>query len=224
MRKVLLTMSIALLTLHLQGQDAAPPAAGPSPLRLGVGLCMVTPQGDLSHGEANIRMTASANVSLQFATTKLLSPQLNAGFGRVIAQDRDLGPTEGVQPNTFAQTPFFYVDFRLKAKFLRETRVNPYFSLGIGLLGYTPRDAEGNALIDNLDSRAEGELYGNMTASFPISIGTELKVSDQLRVFTEYTFRPTASDYLDNVGQLGTVKGKDKLHQLQLGLLFTLGH
>lgn len=222
MRKWIALIPLLFCIVLMKAQDSPAPPAAPSALRLGIGLFMVTPQGDLSHGEANVRLTSGANLSLQFASSKLISPQINAGFGRVVSQDRDIPAVEGVQPNKFAETPFFYVDFRLRAKFLREKVVNPYFGLGIGMLNFSPRDADGNALIDNTDTRADGETYGNMTVSFPITVGSEVRLSEIVRLSAEYVFRPTGSDYLDNVGLLGQVKGKDKLHQVQVALLITL--
>jgi hypothetical protein len=222
MRKWLTLFSLVFAVALVKAQETPIPPAGPSALRLGIGLFMVTPQGDLSHGEANVRLTSGANLSLQFASSKLISPQINAGFGRVVAQDRDVPAVEGLQPNTFAETPFFYVDFRLRAKFLRQSPVNPYFGFGIGMLNFSPRDAEGNSLIDNTDTRAEGETYGNMTVGFPITVGSEVRLSEIVRLSAEYVFRPTGSDYLDNVGQLGQVEGKDKMHQVQIALLITL--
>lgn len=193
-----------------------------SPLRLGLGLLGTTYVGDLnSNGGSFERFLPGAALSLQFASQKLLSPQLNAGFGRFTAQDRNLEAVDGVHPNTFVQTPFFFLDFRLKARFLREAPVHPHISAGIGMLGYTPKDGDGNNLIDNFATRNEGETYGSMTASFPLSAGLEIPLHPILMLGLEYTYRPTTSDYLDNVGQVGLRKGKDKLQSLLLTMYVT---
>ncbi|MEM1001009.1 MAG: hypothetical protein AAGN35_28400, partial [Bacteroidota bacterium] len=161
------------------------------------------------------------SISLQFASEKLISPQLNTGFGRFVAQDRDLPAVEGVSPNRFVETPFFFVDFRLKARFLRETSFNPYASVGIGLLGFTPRDQDDNNLLDNISTRAEGETYGSLTAGFPLSLGAELQLSPLVGLGLEYTYRLTSSDYLDNIAQLGPRSGNDRLQSLLLSIYFT---
>jgi hypothetical protein len=214
----LLTVLFCLLgfvAAHAQGPDQRP-------LRLGLGLVGATYLGDLTtQGGGFNRFSPGASLSLQFASERLLSPQINAGFAKVVAQDRTLPAVEGVQPNTFVQTPFFFVDLRLKARFLRQTPFHPYLSAGIGMLGYTPKDADGNNLIDNLASRGEGETYGSMTAAFPLSTGMELEIHPQLGVGLEYTFRPSASDYLDNIGRLGPKAGKDQLHAIMLSLFVT---
>ncbi len=192
------------------------------PLRLGVGLLGASYVGDLNtNGGSLERFSPGANLSLQFASDHLLSPQLNAGFGKFMAQDRDLKAVEGVQPNTFVQTSFFYVDLRLKARFLREAFVHPYLSAGVGLLGFTPKDGEDNSLIDNLASRKDGETFGSITAGLPLSTGFELAFSPIILVGLEYTYRITTTDYLDNIGQIGLRDGKDKLHSLLLTLYIT---
>jgi hypothetical protein len=217
MKKLVGTVLGLLMGLQLMAQQ--PPQ---KPLRLGLGLSGTSYVGDLnSNGGAFDRFSPGACLSLQFDSDRLLSPQLNAGFGKFMAQDRDLAAVEGVQPNTFVQTPFFFVDLRLKARFLREIALHPYLSAGIGLLGYTPKDADANNLIDNIATRNAGETFGSMTAGLPLSTGLELEISPIMLLGLEYTYRITTSDYLDNVGQLGPRSGKDKLHALVLSLYIT---
>lgn len=217
MKRIVAILMTLLLVLSARAQK------GPSsPLRLGVGLLGSTYVGDLNtSGDALSRFTPGASLSLQFASQHLLSPQLNVGFGKIVAQDRDIPAVEGVQPNTFVQTPFFFVDLRLKAKFLREAPVHPYVSAGVGLLGYTPKDMDGNNLIDNYATRNDGETFGSMAASFPLNAGLEVPLNAILMLGLEYTYRATTTDYIDNVGQLGLRNGKDKLQSLLLTLYVT---
>lgn len=211
---------IALFCLAFQGLFAQAPA--PKPLRLGLGLLATGYSGDLNTGSSPFeRFYPGAALSLQFASEKLLSPQLNGGFGKFIAQDRDLSAVDGVQPNTFVQTPFFFVDLRLKARFLRQKAIHPYLSAGIGMLGYTPRDADGNNLIDNFATRQEGETFGSMSANFPLHAGIEFVMNPVLMLGLEYGIRPTTTDYLDNIGQLGLRSGNDMLQTIALSVYFT---
>jgi opacity protein-like surface antigen len=213
-------VTIALLLITCMLVHAQQPVQ--KPLRLGIGLMGATYVGDLNaNGGSFERFSPGAGLSLQFASEHLLSPQLNAGFGKFMAQDRELTAVEGVQPNTFVQTPFFFVDLRLKAKFLREAFLHPYLSAGVGLLGYTPKDADDNSLIDNLATRKEGETFGSMTAGLPLSTGLEFEFSPIIMVGLEYTYRITTSDYLDNIGLIGLRDGKDKLQSLLLTLYIT---
>ena len=213
---------LSLLVLSLLLSMAARSQTEQKPLRLGIGLFGTAYSGDLTtDGDALHRFYPGANISLQFATPKLISPQLNVGFGRFVSQDRDIAAVEGVQPNTFVDTRFFYVDFRLKARFLRESWFHPYGSLGIGLLGYTPRDQDGNNLLDNVSTRQDGETYGTITASFPLSLGMEFEMSHLVMLGLEYTLRPTGTDFLDNISALGPDSGNDRLQALLLSVTFT---
>ena len=212
------TILLAMLFVTFQAMGQA----SQKPLRLGVGFMGAAYNGDLTtNGDALHRFYPGFNFTLQFASEKLISPQLNAGFGRFVTQDRDIAPVEGIQPNTFVDTRFFHVDFRLKARFLREKMVHPYISAGLGLLGYTPRDQDGNNLLDNLSTRNEFETYGSIAASFPLSPGVEIEMSPLLILGLEYTFRPTTSDYLDNISELGTKDGNDRIQALILSLYVT---
>ena len=211
---------IALFLLVAGTISAQAPA--PKPLRLGIGLLGTSYAGDLTVNSSPLeRFSAGASLSLQFASEKLISPQLNGGFGRFTAQDRDIEAVDGIQPNTFVETPFFFVDLRLKARFLREKGVHPYLSVGIGMLGYTPRDGEGNNLLDNYSSRQDGETYGSISANFPLSAGLEIRFSPILNLGLEYTMRATTTDFLDNISALGQKEGNDKLHSLLLSLYLT---
>lgn len=213
------TALLVLLLLNLQGLSQS---GEQKPLRLGIGFMGAAYNGDLTvNGDALHRFHPGFNFTLQFASEKLISPQLNTGFGQFVTQDRDIAAVDGVQPNTFVDTRFFHVDFRLKARFLREKAVHPYISLGVGLFGYTPRDVDGNNLLDNLSTRNEGETYGSITASFPFSPGVEIDMSPLMTLGLEYTLRPTTSDYLDNISQLGSKDGNDRVQAVTLSLYFT---
>jgi len=224
MRHLLSICLTGLLLCGLVSGQTTSSRPGPqqAPLRIGLGLFGAALSGDINdNGEEFYRFYPGVNLSLQFANKKLISPQLTAGFGKFVAQNRDLGEVEGIRPNTFVETPFFFADLRFKARFLRQKGFQPYLSAGIGLLGYTPKDAEGNPLLDNFPTRKETETYGSVTASFPLSIGFEVRMSPILTLGTEYTYRPSGSDYLDNIGELGTRSGNDRINTFALNLFIT---
>lgn len=216
----LLLIGFLSFSISVVAQAIAP---AQSPLRLGFGISGTAYQGDLTtHNDRFYRFNPGFNASLQFASKKLITPQVNVGFGKFTAQDRDIAAVDGIQPNTFVETNFFNVDLRLKVRFFRNHKVNPYGSIGIGLLGYTPRDLNGSGLVENTNTRNPDETYGSITASFPLSAGVEIHMNPILSVGCEYTYRPAGTDYLDNIGQLGQAEGNDKLHTLLLTVYFTL--
>ena len=192
------------------------------PLRMGLGMIGTAYQGDLNvDGTEFYRFYPGAHLTFEFASHKRLTTSLCGGYGRMVAQDRDLQPVDGIQPNIFASTNYFYADFRLKFRFRRDRKLIPYVSVGGGFLNYTPRDAEGNALADNFSTRKDGEEYGSITATLPLSAGIEYNFSKLLAVSVEYTHRRTTTDYLDNIGELGLREGKDHLNTLSLNIHIT---
>lgn len=214
---------VFILLLCLSGFGFAQTGEGPvAKLRLGVGMIGTAYSGDLNQeNRVMTRFNPGMNISMQFANEKLISPQLNAAAGKFVAQNRDLLPVPGYDVHKFVETTFFYIDLRMKVKFLKRKKVNPFTSIGLGLLNYTPKDGDGNALADNFESRDPSEAYSSMTAGFPLSLGTDFHLSHIVGLGLEYTYRPTSSDYLDNIGLLGTNDGNDKLHTFTVTFYLT---
>lgn len=210
---------LLLLTTGLFAQEVE---RSIKPLRIGLGLMGAAYAGDINYGgEQFFRFYPGFDLSFEFHGDALIKPQLRAGYGKFVAQNRKLEAVPGYRVSKFVETSFFFIDFRLKARFLRKTAFNPYLSAGIGMLSYTPRDAEGHALADNFESRLEEEQYGSMTAAFPLSVGIDVRFSPILSLGFDFTHKPTTSDYLDNLGKLGTKEGNDKLNTFSLILFVT---
>lgn len=211
-------LTLALLlssgTVFCQQQKAPVPV-----IRVGLGLMGSAYAGDLNfEGEQFYRFYPGFDGYLQLGKPKLIRPQIHMGFGKFVAQNRLLEPVAGYDINKYVETSFFYADLRFKLTFLRKKKFQPYFSLGPELLNYTPRDADGNALSDNFNSRKENETYGSVTFAFPLSLGFDLALSPVLGLNADFTFRTTSSDYLDNIGELGGKSGNDKLNTLTIGM------
>ena len=55
---------------------------------------------------------------------------------------------------------------------------------------------------------------------FPLTAGLELQLSTAINVQIAYSLKTLGTDYLDNIGNLGSKIGNDQLHVLRLGLGF----
>ena len=197
-----------------------------APLRIGLGYTGTAYRGDLTtEATALWRAEPGANFSVDLDNQKRIRPQLNIGFGRFTEQaDEPLPiPPEGITPNEFVRTSFFYADLRFQYRILRGKKVNPYLSVGAGLFSFQPRDAAGNFLGENIFSRLPEEEYLTLIGSFPLSAGVEIPINQSIGLGLEYTFRVTGSDYLDNISLLGTAAGNDQIHSAQVKLFLTLG-
>jgi hypothetical protein len=206
------------------------------PVQVGVGLFSAFYSGDLTQKNALQGFGPGMDISFKFDTPRRVSPIFNLGFGSFAAENRDLPLAQGIQPNTFVQTAFWYVDlmlrinlvnrsnpkrmYKTKSVYAGEPRLRPYAAFGLGILGFTPRDRNGNNLATNPGTRAPGENYGNTTAFFPLAIGVTYRLSPVIMVGAELQRRFTFTQYLDNIGQLGA-GGADALNTLQLSVHFT---
>lgn len=199
---------------------------GPPPLRIGLGYTGTAYRGDFTtEPNALWRAEPGGNLSVDIHTQRPLRFQFQLGFGGFSEQadaPLPLAP-EGIVPNRFVRTSFFYTDVRLQYRFLRQARIQPYVAAGAGLFSFQPRDAQGNFLGENFFSRLPEESYLTLLASVPVSAGAEWHFSQWGGLGLEYTYRMTGSDYLDNIGLLGEAPGNDRLHSLQVKLLLVVG-
>ncbi|TAE46516.1 MAG: hypothetical protein EAZ89_19940 [Bacteroidetes bacterium] len=198
----------------------------PAPLRVSIGMAGFSYEGDFTYGEEKFRrFYPGTNFAIQFEGKKPLQLQVNAGFGKFREQSDDqfLLAADGVTPNTYVETSFFYTDLRLTLRLLKHSPVRPVLGAGLGMLNFNPRDQEGTFLGENIFSRLENEVYGTTALIIPLSAGLEMRLNRKISLGLAYIYRITASDYLDNVSALGLKQGNDALYNAQLSLNFTLG-
>lgn len=197
----------------------------PPPIRIGVGMMGISYAGDLTVDEGSFqRFSPGGHLAVQFAGAKKLRPALIAGYGG-FREQIDVFPGQvppGVEPNNFVETNFFFADFRLQYYFLSQKRISPFLAAGVGMFSFSPRDQDGNFLGENVFTRLDGESYNTTIASFPITVGFNLNVNQVISLSLGYTQRFTPTDYLDNIGQLGTKAGNDVVQHFQMGVHFTL--
>jgi hypothetical protein len=179
--------------------------------------------GDLNNAnERYHRINPAFYFLLQFDSYKRVQPLLSVGFGRFIAQDRTLKPVEGIQPNKYTNTSFFNVNVALRYRFFKRKALRPHLSAGVGVLSFTPRDALGNLLSINATTRKPGESYAGATWVLPFGVGFTWRINSFASLGLEYSYYITGSDYLDNIGALGTRPGNDVLQVLQLSVYWSI--
>ena len=203
--------------------SSAQPA--PKPLQVGIGLMGASYIGDLTEESIYLRrIYPGGNIAIQFDGKAFLQPQFNVGFGKFAEQSDFLLPeaTPEATPNRFVETSFFYTDLRMRGRFFRRRAIQPVLGAGVGLVFFNPKDAEGNSLGENIFPRLPDETYNTTVPSFSGSAGLVGRINDLLSISLEYTFRYTGTDYLDNIGMLGSRNGNDRLQHLTVGLFFTL--
>lgn len=194
-------------------------------LKLGLGLHGIAYRGDLSDpAEPLPRIYPGGNLSIQIEGPSRLKGQLNAGFGKFAEQYDVFLPASqaNIEPNRFVETSFFYGDLRLKYRFPLSKRFHPFLTAGAGVLAFSPHNEAGRNLQGLPNTREPDESYSTVIPQIPLGIGTQAIINGSVSMSLEYLFRITPSDYLDNVGRLGTHRGNDYLQGLQLTLYITL--
>ena len=198
---------------------------GKESLQIGFGLTGTSYIGDFSDEEVFVpRIYPGGNISLQIRSTRLLSFQVNGGFGK-FADQYDLSSPDlpdGVTASSFVETRFIYGDLRLHLRLMPRSRIQPYLSVGAGILHFSPRNEEGKKLENRTNTRLEGENYNSLIPELPAVAGVRMKLNRTLDISLDYTFKYTPTDYLDNIGLIGNREGFDALHAIQLTLYVAL--
>ncbi|MEO1450955.1 MAG: hypothetical protein AAFV07_15605 [Bacteroidota bacterium] len=194
--------------------------------QIGLGATAITYAGDFTDPETQFqRVYPGFDLILRSAQDRRFASQLTLGTGRFVEQfDGNVPPTPpDVELPDFVDTRFLYGDLRVYYHPVPEFVVDPFIGVGAGLIYFTPRDKDGRLLTRNSATRAEGERYNPIIPQLPIQGGVRFRLNDFLKLGTAYTYRFVPSDYLDNIGNLGTRSGFDALHAVQLTLWVNLG-
>lgn len=191
------------------------------PLRLGVGLVGFLQQSDLTAGPDATPLGGGGMLLLESRGAGFIRPQLALFVGSSTAQYRELPQPNPLNanapnPNTFVETQLAGGYLLLQGHLLRQRRIHPTLGAGVGILAFTPKDARGEELQDQLLTRTETETYGTTVLMVPLSVGVEAALVGRLHAQLRYQYWLTLTDYLDNVSELGTQQGNDALHSFQL--------
>ena len=185
----------------------------------------VTQTSDLTSGDDPVVPGSVVGLTAELESQKTIRPQLNLWLGRSTAQYRNAPFASGAAgaATTFVETRFFAAYLLLQAVLWKQGPVEPIVGVGVGLFSFTPYDANGAELTTNGATRLEGETYGTTSALVPLSVGLATSLGSRLRAEVRYQRWLTLTDYLDNVGELGTRSGNDALSHFQLLLHLRLG-
>ncbi len=190
--------------------------------RIGIGYLANTYFGDLNAQEKLHRFYPGVHLNLSFETQKSFMLGFNILFGQFIAQTRNLPPVDGIQPNSFVKTSFTNASFLLKYRPFFKNALSPFLGAGLGLLNFTPKNEQNQNLSSVLSTRTPGESYSSTGLCLPLNTGVDLKLSRNFSLGLNYFYVFTSTDYLDNIGKLGSTPGNDKIMQLSLSMQFVL--
>lgn len=174
-----------------------------------IGVSANAYRGDLS--DTYSLWSSSLHLGLKFAKKKRWNGHLNLSVGNVRGQNYAYEFDENATPNLSFRTNIVTVQADLQYNFIRTNHWIAYVSQGIGLMRFLPKNEQGEKLQNLLASRSAGELYGNVSAIFPSSIGIMyLLKNGYVFGFQASLLRPT-TDYLDNISLWGQKTGADRV-------------
>ncbi len=219
LKKFIYPLFFLLNTLSVYGQqDSLANKA-----RISTGLSYNAYRGDLGNGYQSGGL--AAHLSFMFAHEKKLHGGLHLAAGSFSGHELSQAtPDFGTEilPNTYVKTSFISVHYGLQYDIIRYKGLLLYVSQGLGIIRFSPEDEFGNPLIDALSTRASNESYSNAAAILPTQAGLDYTLPNQIGVGIKAGWLNTTSDYLDNLGQLGSKDGNDNVLQLLLQLHFPL--
>lgn len=196
-------------------------AQGPSRYIWG-GLSANNYRGDLQDGLPHYG--PGIHLGLKLNRAHRLNGSFGIGFGSLNGQDPDFSSPAmaGVQPNQWFSTHFLSLDYSLQYHLIKKERYFIYISQGIGLIRYNPKDEQDQELLPQRSTRAAEETYGNISLQLPTAVGLTYLLPNQWGLGLQASYLNTLTDYLDNIGSLGSKKGNDNVLQVRLMLFVPL--
>ncbi|UII21098.1 hypothetical protein [Fulvivirga ligni] len=174
------------------------------------GISMAAYKGDLSSYD---QYRGLFQVGVQLNKKKRLNGNFNLGIGSVSGENRDFRrfETGDIEPNRYFRTNFFFLNYDLHYNIVKTDFLIVYVSQGIGFFRFTPKDDEGNSLIDQGNTRNPDESYRNSTFMLPTSAGATYFLPNKYGIGLQAGFLNPLTDYLDNISELGETGGDNIL-------------
>ena len=175
-------------------------------------------KGDLDHSYS--KWSNSIQIGILFNKKKRINGHLNLMLGSAIAQNPtyffDDGSNPQPNPNKYARIKMIAFNYDLHVNLYKKNNLIVYLYQGIGILRFDSRDQENLKLNDQLNTRAQNETYGTISAMFPHGLGALYVSKLGFGVGLQAGFLNSTSDYLDNVSKWGDKSKKDNILSYKL--------
>lgn len=183
-----------------------------------LGLSANSYKGDLS--SSFDKWTSSVHLGMRFNRKERLNGRFGLMAGNVTGENRDYEFIEesGVpaSPNKFFNTRLISLNYDLNINLIKTNNFILYFSQGIGLLRFNPRDANNEKLEEKFNTRARNELYNNISFIFPTNLGVMYILPNHYALGFQAGFMNPSTDYIDNISQWGHRDKKDNILMYRL--------
>ena len=214
MRKLFLIALALCVCTALHGQERQ--------RYLEIGMGANAYRGDLGEDYANWR--GHVHAGLQFRGAARVNGSINLSLGSLLGESLNYRfPAEPTaQPNAFFTSNWFSLHGELQVNLLRKQTWLVYLSQGFGVIRFNPQDDQGQALLEQVNTRPEDELYNTTSVVLPTGIGATYFLPNGLGLDLHSRFLNTQTDYLDNISTWGVKQGNDKVMTITLSVLVPL--
>ncbi|NME72076.1 hypothetical protein [Flammeovirga aprica] len=229
--KYLILFTFFIYSYHSFSQEKLP--TKPKTV-LEVGVALGSYKGDLSPNFSKVN--GGFNAGVIFRAQKRLNLKLDVSYlylqGQQLRDPNTLPPLEPPFPNYFFQSHTLNTSFSVMFNIINKKRFKLYVTQGLGVFYFNPLDENGDELIENIRDEKEGifetrnknETYTNFAMSLPTRIGMTYYFKNNFGFGLSTTFVNPLTDYLDNVSELGTVKGNDQAMSVNFSCFIPLSY
>lgn len=160
------------------------------------------------------------NVGLRLTKKKRLNGSFNLGIGSISDDDPNTPVAQQISdvvPNSYFKSSLAYINYTLNLNLIKNEKWWVFVSQGIGFVRFSPKNENGEKLVDLDNTRETGEDYRTSAFMLPTSLGFIYHLSEDWGVGMNTSLLNTQTDYLDNISKLGK-SGNDNV----LAVYFTL--
>ena len=170
------------------------------------------------------KLTSFFNIGIRFNQKKKLNGTFQVNIGSLTSQNPDYQYKDDITatPNTFFKTSVVSIHYDMAYNFIVKSNYRIFAGLGVGLLRYQPKDDLDNKLLDQPETRPDGETYSNTSAVIPIKIGGTYFLPNNFGLEVQGLMMNPQTDFLDNISGWGNRDGNDQYFMIQLNMLIPL--
>lgn len=184
-----------------------------------IGISPISYKGELSSYD---HWNMAFHAGLLLTRKKRINSEFSILGGQFSGQNRELSIKENTNPNTYFVSSFFSGSYHLHINLIAKPRFKFYVSQGIGIMNFTPKNANSENLIDIVETRAINEEYNTTTLFLPTQIGFHYALKNHFNLGAKVSWLNTRTDYLDNISEWGNPDNKDNILSYKIYVLIPI--
>ena len=164
-------------------------------------------RGELKHGTSFQNEISNLSLALEARLLSRLGAHVELNHYIIRAHDRNAPDSSYEQQRNLSfrsanwelsvMGTFYFREYR--GEYHKRWKVDPYFQAGVGVTLISPTTEFAGQKVYLYELETEGTDYSRFTMVFPLQAGIKFRVNPFLNFITEFGYRFTLSDYLDDV-------------------------